>query len=259
MKTEASASLEEPIRGIAEFTPQHALPITQAIPAGVAPPGPAEPEPRPRESTPSSGPTGPASIGAPVASELDQLVPEPVVLKEEGVSRRPAPAVASPAAPLPAVAELRREAVQDHARRDVPSRPQSGSPERPIPLVRALPGPDYRTASSPALADLAGPAQGRNLSEVPRFYRSRLDANRTVLAQRSGASTASEQAVERPSTGWLAIKTPMAAGMAVRRGTKTVRQCRATMISPSTVLQDRLASENVCTGRPIRGSPDWPS
>ena len=93
MKTEASASPEEPIRGIAEFL--RSLPcLTQAIPAGVAPPGPAEPEPRPRESTPSSGPTGPASIGAPVASELDQLAPEPVVLKEEASAaglRRPLP------------------------------------------------------------------------------------------------------------------------------------------------------------------------
>ena len=53
------------------------------------------------------------------------------------------------------------------------------------------------------VADLAGPVSGRNLSEVPRFYRSRLDANRSALAQRSGASAASELAVER-ALDWLA-------------------------------------------------------
>ncbi len=48
-----------------------------------------------------------------------------------------------------------------------------------------------------------GPQSGRNLSEVPGFYRPRLDTNRSALAQRSGASTASEQAVER-ALDWLA-------------------------------------------------------
>jgi hypothetical protein len=55
----------------------------------------------------------------------------------------------------------------------------------------------------PTLAELAGPIGGHNLIEVPRFYRSRLDTDRSALAQRSGASTASEQAVER-ALDWLA-------------------------------------------------------
>ena len=41
------------------------------------------------------------------------------------------------------------------------------------------------------------------MSEVPPVYRSRLDPNRTSLAQRAGASVASEQAVER-ALDWLA-------------------------------------------------------
>ncbi len=52
----------------------------------------------------------------------------------------------------------------------------------------------------PALPKATG---RRPLAEVPSVYRSRLDPNRTTLAQRSGASQASEQAVER-ALDWLA-------------------------------------------------------
>jgi hypothetical protein len=41
------------------------------------------------------------------------------------------------------------------------------------------------------------------LTEVPRFYRSRLDTNRSAFAKRSGATAASEQAVEK-ALDWLA-------------------------------------------------------
>jgi len=201
MRSAASASHEAPMLAPAGFSTQPSLPVTRAIPAGVVPPGPGAPEPRPRESTTSAGSPRPAAVGAPAATELAQLVPEPVLLKEEGASARSA--ISSPAAPLLAPAELRREAVREHGKMDLSARPRSESPGRPIPLVRAMPGGSNRAGPSPALADLAGPASGRNLSEVPRFYRSRLDANRTVLAQRSGANTASEQAVER-ALDWLA-------------------------------------------------------
>jgi hypothetical protein len=43
---------------------------------------------------------------------------------------------------------------------------------------------------------------GRLLSDVPEVYRPRLDPNRSALAQRAGASPASEQAVER-ALDWL--------------------------------------------------------
>jgi len=201
MRSEASASHEAPILAPAGFSTEPSLPVTRAIPAGVLPPSPGAPEPRPRESATSAGPPRPATVGAPAATELAQLVPEPVMVKEEGASGRSA--ISSPAAPLLAPAELRREAVREQGKIDLPSRPRSESLGRPIPLVRAMPGGNNRAGPSPALADLAGPVSGGNLSEVPRFYRSRLDANRTVLAQRSGASTASEQAVER-ALDWLA-------------------------------------------------------
>jgi hypothetical protein len=201
MRSAASVSHEALMPSPAGFSTQPALPITRAIPAGVPPPSPGGPEPRSRESSASAGPPRLAAVGPPAASELAQLVPEPVVLKEEGASGRSA--ISSPAAPLLAPAELRREAVREQFKLDLPSQPRSESPGRPIPLVRAMPGGNNRAGPSPALADLAGPVSGRNLSEVPRFYRSRLDANRTVLAQRSGASTASEQAVER-ALDWLA-------------------------------------------------------
>src|SRR5262249_56906109 len=43
----------------------------------------------------------------------------------------------------------------------------------------------------------------RRVGEVPAVYRSRLDPNRSELAQRAGASPVSEQAVER-ALDWLA-------------------------------------------------------
>lgn len=78
-------------------------------------------------------------------------------------------------------------------------------PESPVPLAMATPRPAPSPRPSPALADLAGPqASGRAaLTEVPRIYRSRLDADRSAQAERGGASAASEQAVER-ALDWLA-------------------------------------------------------
>jgi len=58
-------------------------------------------------------------------------------------------------------------------------------------------------AGSPNLADGTGPPGGRGPGEVPAPYRSRLDPNRSVLAKRAGASSESEQAVER-ALDWLA-------------------------------------------------------
>src|SRR5271157_5883830 len=171
MRSEASVSLEAPMPPPAGFSTQPSLPVTRAIPAGVLPPSPGEPEPRSRESTSSAGPPRLAAVGAPAASELAQLVPEPVMLKGEGASGRSV--VSSPAAPLLAPAELRREAFREQGKIDLPSPPRSESSGRPIPLVRAMPGGNDRASRSPALADLAGPVSGRNLSEVPRFYRSR--------------------------------------------------------------------------------------
>jgi hypothetical protein len=73
---------------------------------------------------------------------------------------------------------------------------------QPIVVVPATPG-NSRQAAGTALADLTSSTSGRILTEVPSFYRSRLDANRSARAERSGASAASEQAVER-ALDWLA-------------------------------------------------------
>ena len=64
MRSEASVNLEAPMTAPADFSTQPSLPITRAIPAGVLPPSPGEPEPRSRESTSSAGPPRLAAVGA---------------------------------------------------------------------------------------------------------------------------------------------------------------------------------------------------
>jgi hypothetical protein len=60
------------------------------------------------------------------------------------------------------------------------------------------------TPTGPSNAStVSRPTARRSLSDVPPVYRSRLDPNRTTLAQRAGATLASEQAVER-ALDWLA-------------------------------------------------------
>ena len=196
LRSEVSMSIDPTSTTPARFTSQSSLPVTQAIPAGVPLPAPGDPEPRPGLAIPSAGPPQLAAVGVPPASELAQLVPEPVAIKEE--QGRGRSTISAPATTLLAPAALRREAVREQVKPDLPARPRGDSSTQPIPLARAMPGGTVVPGpSSQPLADLAAPLSGRNLSEVPRFYRSRLDANRTVLAQRSGASIASEQAVER--------------------------------------------------------------
>ncbi len=66
-----------------------------------------------------------------------------------------------------------------------------------LALSRTSPG------ALPRLPETQGNIGPRPLSDVPEVYRSRLDPNRSTLAQRAGASTASEQSVER-ALDWLA-------------------------------------------------------
>ena len=75
MRSAASVSHEAPMTARAGFSTQPALPITRAIPAGVLPPSPGGPEPRPRESTASAGPPRLAAVGPPAASELARSYP----------------------------------------------------------------------------------------------------------------------------------------------------------------------------------------
>ncbi|AGA28871.1 prenyltransferase/squalene oxidase repeat-containing protein [Singulisphaera acidiphila] len=67
----------------------------------------------------------------------------------------------------------------------------------PLTLSRATPN------GLPRLPEIQGAIGGRPLQDVPEVYRSRLDPNRSSLAQRAGATAASEQAVER-ALAWLA-------------------------------------------------------
>ncbi len=102
---------------------------------------------------------------------------------------------------------------QSDIRRSIrPGRPAIGSSSAPAPartfepsrsgsnlgdLARVTP------SISSAIPSLPKATGRRPLAEVPSVYRSRLDPNRTALAQRAGASQASEQAVER-ALEWLA-------------------------------------------------------
>ena len=106
------------------------------------------------------------------------------------------------------------------ARADVVQPPASAAPASGVRL-RSRPSADVAAARRspstwvaltlprvtpngvPALADIQGAAGGRPLADVPEVYRSRLDPNRSAHAFRSGASPASEQAVER-ALDWLA-------------------------------------------------------
>ncbi len=181
-----------------EATTRAPLPIARATPAVGLPPGGTVPaESRPRESNPAAGPPPAASP----PSDLAEFVPEVDKLKEDPLKA----SSALPASVLLALprTDLRREPVRQRSDTAQASGPRGASPDRPIPLVRAMPAGTSRASSGQALADLTGPSSGRNLTEVPRFYRPRLDANRSALAQQSGASAASEQAVER-SLDWLA-------------------------------------------------------
>ena len=201
VRAAVSPGHEAPSTAPVAFAKQPGLSVAQAIPPGAPAPDPGSPESRPPQATASAWPPRPAAVVVPPASELAQLVPKPVKLKEESTSARST--LSSPATSLLAAAELRREAVRESLKVDRAARPHGESVARPIPLVHAMPGGGNRATPGPALAELVGTASTRSLSEVPRFYRSRLDANRTLLAQRSGASTASEQAVER-ALDWLA-------------------------------------------------------
>jgi hypothetical protein len=76
-------------------------------------------------------------------------------------------------------------------------RPMPATTTDPLAVARVTPG------GVPALPEIHGTTGGRPLADVPEVYRTRLDPNRSAVAVRSGASPASEQAVER-ALDWLA-------------------------------------------------------
>ncbi|WP_435021229.1 prenyltransferase/squalene oxidase repeat-containing protein [Tundrisphaera sp. TA3] len=162
---------------------------------------PSEAPTLPAAVPPASGPERrPASVPAAPSLPLGPDLEPPMAPSE---SSAPAPPrVATNPAPMPALpeADLRRS-----------TRPARGTPE-PAPIVAPgrlqearPPVAMARVTPSGPSSSLALPRPGgrRALSDVPTVYRSRLDPNRATLAQRAGASVASEQAVEK-ALEWLA-------------------------------------------------------
>jgi hypothetical protein len=163
--------------------------------------------PRPsaaRPALPGAGSPGlvaalPASESPRVGNDLAAPAAEgPTAPADEppgaGLAVAPRPA-RSPAPPLamPSNESLR----PDRTGRSTLIRPNR--PADPIGAM-ALAGP----GDALPLPDFArSPAPSRSLPDVPEVYRSRLDPNRSIRAQRSGASIASEAAVER-ALDWLA-------------------------------------------------------
>ena len=161
----------------------------------VPPPTPAGPP------TESGRPVGGASAAAPaLTGELDEPAANPPT---DPAAIPPVAAVPDPAPSLLPEANLRRSI-----------RPGPGVNAAPPPTLTRPPDSAKGGANlsnlaraTPSIASaiptLPKATGRRPLAEVPSVYRSRLDPNRTILAQRSGASQASEQAVER-ALDWLA-------------------------------------------------------
>ena len=180
-------------------------------------PGAAQPAPRPA-AAPSRSPRNlpgpdvcrPRRSRRPPGEQVLQLTTVPRGRRrrraspddlDPGHGRAPASVDRGPAAPARPSAvgpDIRR--APRPSRED--ARPGLAPPSRladtsaPPALARVTP-----TAPSNVPAPSPRPDFRRSLSEVPPVYRSRLDPNRTALAQRAGASLASEQAVEGEAPG----------------------------------------------------------
>jgi hypothetical protein len=179
------------------------LPLVAATPT-VALPRPAMPVVIRRSDSPmpASSALPAVAIARPTAAEVAQAVPE-VQKRRESAPRAGSSAAGASSTSLPP-ADLRFGTSRDRLVTSIAPTPAASGPTTALPVERALPG-ERRPAQADAqpLADLTGSTSGSRLTEVPSFYRARLDANRSSLARRAGASTASEQAVER-ALDWLA-------------------------------------------------------
>ena len=188
--------VEQSVPASGASLPRIPLELARATPVVDLPASGLKPEARPGETR-----SGPDLRLPPVnASRVNEFLPEVVKLKEKHSGRS---AVAASALAILPSTDLRRESARAERNLGPFARPSTSSPAAPIPRAHATPSASQRVASVPALVDLTGASTGRNLTEVPPIYRSRLDANRSARAQRSGASAASEQAVER-ALDWLA-------------------------------------------------------
>ncbi|APW63625.1 prenyltransferase/squalene oxidase repeat-containing protein [Paludisphaera borealis] len=180
-----------------ESQPQPPLAIDEATPDAPLPPTSAEPETRSATSPPLSA-AAPASALNVSGDETLKApdVPPPPRSKDDASTT---PRVAASLLP-----DSRLRPPSPHARPATP-RPSENAKEsaRPVPLAMTTLRPAPPDRSTPVLADLLGATGRPTITEVPKIYRSRLDADRSARAERSGASNASEQAVER-ALDWLA-------------------------------------------------------
>jgi len=172
------------------------------------------PAPRPSLGPILTGAAPPPSAVAPGAdSDPGTAGPGPALAAaDEGVAAEPRlPAVSGDEAaaatvvkrpsdpdqiPAPPEGDVRRRARPSPTTTPVAGR--RPAPVGPLALAGVSPSP-----IPPAPAESPTPFTARPLSDVPEVYRTRLDPNRSARAIRSGASPASEQAVER-ALNWLA-------------------------------------------------------
>ena len=172
----------------------------RAAPGRVQPPPSSLPEP-PRVDV--SGPKVAAPAGKPAAEPARGGVDEPAAAEDldPGPPVAPSPVVAPPSgvdpSPEPAIRRAPRPPREATGGSNLPGPVRSGDGSSPPSLARVTP------AGPSSVSTLPRTGLRRSISDVPPVYRSRLDPNRTVLAQRAGASLASEQAVER-ALDWLA-------------------------------------------------------
>lgn len=129
-------------------------------------------------------PLGEAGTDLPLAMSRPEVRPAPALaMPGRGVDGGGGVAGTRPALPLPSSPNL------------TPSRP---APRAPVAIAGGLP---TGTLSRPDLT--RNRLEPRALPDVPEVYRPRLDPERSLRAQQSGASRASEEAVERALI-WLA-------------------------------------------------------
>ncbi len=164
-----------------------------------------QPEPTPAEAgnpqrSGSSGGENQIREGATDATALasEAMPTDPQTVGSASATSTPSGASASD--PLPSFAEA---TIRGRASSSLRSTSLADQPKRvrstggAVPIARATP-----KGVSP-LPDVPGVMGGRPLADIPEVYRSRLDPNRSTLARKSGASNASELAVER-ALDWLA-------------------------------------------------------
>ena len=160
----------------------------------------------PRRSTAAPIATDAAVVAPPLSA------PSPSATPGVGSVAQPAPVAptsADPMAVAPPSSRLAATPAPGESLPDVNTRRQSRPGREALALNERRPEsspaslPRVAPAGAPALPAIGG-AMGltRPPADVPAIYRSRLDANRSALARRAGASTASEEAVER-ALQWL--------------------------------------------------------